>query len=493
MTTSHEAKCVTSETSVSKKQGKSLQPRTPEYSKKTTPKVVSDKCVTSKTSVSNTCKGGEPLQPSGQKFSRKISPKVVTSKTSVSNTCKGGKPLQPSGQKSSRKISPKVVTSKTSVSNTCKGGEHLQPSGQKSSRKTTPKVVTDKCVTSKTSVPKKCGESLLLSGQKSSKKTTPKAAVSICRNPAKSKRLTSEAHSKLLHSTCKTKCNTNKSDNSLLSSSTSTSLSHKPSITIDLDIDANDVSVSSDTQEPTGDILTLLHDVQDSQPLEFPEIDQEPNNEIQNDIESESESSLGGDLDMKNNYVIQIEEQGHNLERKPCTQCQHDVDLDADVNSGWVRLEQNTGPPVIHDFQGAHKTYLGINMQTATPGEYFDQFFENKMWTIISENTNSYVQEKLASGNQGDLIESLAKGLDTNENVRLSDWRNTTPNEIKVVVAHLIVFGLLKKVSIEQYQSTDVVLNTPFFGRYMSRNQFQNILWNLHVSDLKKKESTQGS
>ena len=90
------------------------------------------------------------------------------------------------------------------------------------------------------------------------------------------------------------------------------------------------------------------------------------------------------------------------------------------------------------------------------------------MWTIISENTNSYVQEKLASGNQGDLIERLAEGLDTNENVRLSDWRNTT-DEIKVVVTHLIVFGLLKKASIEQYWSTDV-LNTPFFGRYMSRN-----------------------
>ena len=57
--TSQEAKCVTLETSVSKKHGKSLQPSTPEYSKKTTPKVVSEKCVTSKTSVSNTCKGGK--------------------------------------------------------------------------------------------------------------------------------------------------------------------------------------------------------------------------------------------------------------------------------------------------------------------------------------------------------------------------------------------------------------------------------------------------
>ena len=86
-------------------------------------------------------------------------------------------------------------------------------------------------------------------------------------------------------------------------------------------------------------------------------------------------------------------------------------------------------------------------MQTATPGEYFDKFFENKMWTIISENTNSCVQEKLASGNQGDLIERLAKGLNTTENVRLSDWRNTTPDEIKVVVAHLIVFGLKESIN----------------------------------------------
>ena len=76
--------------------------------KKTTPKVVSDKCVTSKTSVSNTCKGGKPLQPSGQKSSRKTTPKVVTSKTSVSNT--RGESLQPSGQKSSKKTTPKVVT-----------------------------------------------------------------------------------------------------------------------------------------------------------------------------------------------------------------------------------------------------------------------------------------------------------------------------------------------------------------------------------------------
>ena len=43
--------------------------------------------------------------------------------------------------------------------------------------------------------------------------------------------------------------------------------------------------------------------------------------------------------------------------------------------------------------------------------------------------------------------------------------------------------GILKKNSLEQYWSRDSILNMPFFGHYMSRNHFQNILWNLHVSD----------
>ena len=54
---------------------------------------------------------------------------------------------------------------------------------------------------------------------------------------------------------------------------------------------------------------------------------------------------------------------------------------------------------------------------------------------------------------------------------------------MKVFVAHLIVMEILEKYSLEQYWSRNSILNTPSFGHYMSRNHFQNILWNLHVSD----------
>ena len=52
-----------------------------------------------------------------------------------------------------------------------------------------------------------------------------------------------------------------------------------------------------------------------------------------------------------------------------------------------------------------------------------------------------------------------------------------------VFVAHLIVIGILRKNSLEWYWSRDSILNMPIFGHYMSGNHFQNILWNLHVSD----------
>ena len=113
-------------------------------------------------------------------------------------------------------------------------------------------------------------------------------------------------------------------------------------------------------------------------------------------------------------------------------------------------------------------------------------FFEGIMWTILSENTNKYVHAKLRQAkDKGDKdpIELLSEGADQNPCAQLNKWEDTSPDEMKVFVAHLIVMGILKKNSLEQYWSRDSILNMPFFGHYMSRNCFQNILWNLHISN----------
>ena len=56
-------------------------------------------------------------------------------------------------------------------------------------------------------------------------------------------------------------------------------------------------------------------------------------------------------------------------------------------------------------------------------------------------------------------------------------------SDINIFVAHLTVMGLVKKPNMAKYWSTNFLTRTPFFGKILSRNTFQNILMNLHISD----------
>ena len=213
------------------------------------------------------------------------------------------------------------------------------------------------------------------------------------------------------------------------------------------------------------------------------------------------------DIDVEDYYVIEDANESDSSKYVPCINYANDKVYPEDVKSSWVRLEQDTGPPNIYRFEGSCCNYLNIN--NYTPGAVmvsepstgyicgFEVYtgeasvqsqsnFEGKMWTILSENTNKYVHAKLREAkNKGDKdpIELLSEGADQNPCAQLNNWEDTSPDEMKVFVAHLIVMGILKKNSLEQYWSRDSILNMPFFGHYMSRNHFQNILWILHISD----------
>lgn len=68
-------------------------------------------------------------------------------------------------------------------------------------------------------------------------------------------------------------------------------------------------------------------------------------------------------------------------------------------------------------------------------------------------------------------------------NARSKKWRDISGGDVKIFLAHLIVMGLVRKTSIESYWNKSYAVKTPFFGEYMSRNTFQNILSNLQVVD----------
>ena len=84
--------------------------------------------------------------------------------------------------------------------------------------------------------------------------------------------------------------------------------------------------------------------------------------------------------------------------------------------------------------------------------------------------TNMFMQNSEKQKDKGDKdpIELLSEGADQNPFARLNKWEDTSPDEMKVFVAHLIVMGILKKNSLEQYWSRDNISQHAIF-------------WSLHV------------
>ena len=99
------------------------------------------------------------------------------------------------------------------------------------------------------------------------------------------------------------------------------------------------------------------------------------------------------DMDVEDYYFIEDANESASSKYVPCVNYANDKVYPEDVKNGWVRLEQDTGPPNIYRFEGSCCNYLNLN--NYTPGAVFDEFFEGKMWIILSENTNKYVHAKL--------------------------------------------------------------------------------------------------
>ena len=119
------------------------------------------------------------------------------------------------------------------------------------------------------------------------------------------------------------------------------------------------------------------------------------------------------DLDIEDYYIVEDDNESASSKYVPCINYPNDKVYPEDEKNGWVRLDQDTGPPNIYRFEGSCCNYLNLNKYT--PGAVFDEIFESKMRTILSENTNKYVHAKLRQAkDKGDTdpIELLSDGPD---------------------------------------------------------------------------------
>ena len=147
---------------------------------------------------------------------------------------------------------------------------------------------------------------------------------------------------------------------------------------------------------------------------EIPKKDQKAAPKLVDNQSATKTMASNSDIDVEDYYVIEDANESASSEYVPCVNYSNDK-VYQDVKNGWVRLDQDTGPPNIYRFEGSCHNYLNLN--NYTPGAVFDEFFEGKMWTILSENTNKYVHAKCRQAkDKGDKdpIELLSEGADQN-------------------------------------------------------------------------------
>ena len=154
--------------------------------------------------------------------------------------------------------------------------------------------------------------------------------------------------------------------------------------------------------------------------------------------------------------------------------------LDCDVQQGWEKIE----PDIIPDHcQFTDCESLNMSTESRLPEDFFNDIFDERMFTIMAEETNNYARQKIRHIMQGrDHFQQMDHYTHC-KHARLGTWKDINASDIKIFIAHLLVMSSVHKTAVHNYWSTQTLSRTPFFGQYIGRNKFQDILWNLHVCD----------
>ena len=113
----------------------------------------------------------------------------------------------------------------------------------------------------------------------------------------------------------------------------------------------------------------------------------------------------------------------------------------------------------------------GVNMQmgpTATCSDFFNLYFTKEFWELLVTETNRFAVQ---------FFENHDLTSYTSERVPV------TIDEMKVFIGLLMLMGIIHKLSINLYWTTDVLYHTPIFSQVMNRNQFNLILKFLHFNN----------
>ena len=153
----------------------------------------------------------------------------------------------------------------------------------------------------------------------------------------------------------------------------------------------------------------------------------------------------------------------------PITNFSRDEVNEVDVVNGWEKIE----PDIIPDY-GPFTGIQGINMEgnSREPEDFFNNLFEERMFTIMADETNSYARIKIRKLMAGRDHAQQMDHYSHRQHARLGQWKDLNPSDMKLFTAHLLIMSSVHKPALHNYWSTNTLSRTPFFGQYIGRNKF---------------------
>ena len=203
-----------------------------------------------------------------------------------------------------------------------------------------------------------------------------------------------------------------------------------------------DIHTLEQVNSPNTNLGTVQHTVQ-----EIPSLDNFENGE------SDSDSLYEDNDDV---YEISTDSENDELPTYPITNIRMTtvegdeengvvIDIDDEL-SNWI-YEQSDGGLSCGPFLS--NSYCTVHNPDKKPELYFEALFDECMWTIISDATNLYTLSKRTTPDGNMCIDPTHPQYRKHQH--LNTWTDTSPSEIKLFMAHILIMGLVNKLELEKY------------------------------------------
>ena len=126
--------------------------------------------------------------------------------------------------------------------------------------------------------------------------------------------------------------------------------------------------------------------------------------------------------------------------------------------------------PVIPDFTAQSSSNANVNEETDTV-DFLGLFLDDDFFKLLVDQTNLYTAHYIGAYPK----------LPSHSRIR--KWVDVSIPEMKTFLSLYLLTGIVVKLKLQQYWSTNPLIKTEFFNNAMPRNRFQLILEFLHFND----------